>query len=234
MRLKSASRSKVDILCQSQRTSCIMQNQHDGVGLHQMEFPSMDPPARHSHSKTNMPSRKKTILLPNTKENKRDNSTPSCTPCQRRHIKCGRQHPCGTCLRTRRHCFYLPRARKPGRQRTAGQTPKAIQRESVISKSRQQQLKQAQDKTLTEGPSIGQAESFHGESRRIATTYPAPNHGGLGHSASHFSVARRMAEYRTLRARRNTCGSQPHNAVLVGMSDGDWPPYCPSNTAIPL
>ena len=46
-------------------------------------------------------------------------------------------------------------------------------------------------------------------------------------------IRERIAAYYRMRVRNKIGGSKPHNAALVGMSDGDWPEYTPSNTVLP-
>lgn len=93
---------------------------------------------------------------------KRDNTTPSCTVCQRRKVKCNRVYPCAPCQKTGLECSFPPQE--------ARHRPKRIKRSSLSERSRQ-------DRETTLGATTDTATSSaqRASEQPLPPTAPTPN-----------------------------------------------------------
>ena len=155
---------------------------------------------------------------------KRDNTTPSCRTCQLRRVKCSREFPCHACVNSKRQCHFVQRVRKERKTAmTTDAAKKAITRSSQTENLKMEHVELKSESNLMRAASTTKLHitaAFTAEGiRRPCNPRPLEN-------GSPFSVNRHIREHHELRTRKRLFyGGKPHNAVLVGMSDGDWPEF---------
>lgn len=160
---------------------------------------------------------------------KRDNTTPSCAVCQRRKVKCDRVYPCAPCRKGRRDCQYLPRAPRAPRVNASS----ILDEEPPLPATAAQSTR---DREMEGGKAISPRHLRH-ELFSFDTAEKDP----LNHShrpsagpkvektnmmpSRRLSLSRHTAGYLDMRERVMIHGAKPHNASLVGMSEGEWPAF---------
>lgn len=167
---------------------------------------------------------------------KRDNTTPSCSVCQRRKVKCNRVYPCAPCLKGGRDCQYLPRA---PRARPAAKASRMMVREAAHPEppKRLPGLEKEADPSARHqhqpyDQSISASMKAYAKMNEPSETSPGTARSNMMPTNT-ISLSRHTAGYLGIRERIMIHGAKPHNASLVGMGDGEWPAFSTVSSAQP-
>ncbi len=150
---------------------------------------------------------------------RRDNTTPSCSVCQRRKVKCNRVYPCAACSKSGRECTYTALTRR--NQDRSKNLSHAGNTEGQVGSM------------FNDGPFENTAEAFESISQPPSLVHTMTAEQSLG-AAQLYAPPFRLPTYRPYLSKGKagflgllsstvSLGSKPHSACLPEFEGTVWP-----------